>query len=131
VLALRTGGVVGPALTFCIRTIRRFRLKKIVVELSDDMTVGALRQIAGALGQELRISFAGESSSALRAPSIPRAPEAPAEQAPVAATDRERVVAALEANRWNILRTSKVLGMARNTLYTRMESWGVRPPKKR
>jgi transcriptional regulator of acetoin/glycerol metabolism len=105
-------------------------LEKIEVELSDDMTVGALRQLARALGRELRISFAGESAPAPTPRPVPTAPEATAEPAPAPASEKGRMVAVLEANRWNILKVSKVLGVSRKTLYTRMDRMGIERPRR-
>jgi transcriptional regulator of acetoin/glycerol metabolism len=96
-------------------------LDKIVIDLSDDVTLGSLRQFATALGRELRISFeAGPARAAAPAP-VAAAP------APARASDRLR--AALEANNWNIKGTARALGIARKTLYTRMERLGIERPQ--
>ena len=105
-------------------------MEKIVVALSDDVTVGTLRQLARVLGRELRISLAGESAPAPTPRPVPTAPVATAEPAPASATEKDHMVAVLKANRWNILKVSKVLGIARKTLYTRMDRMGIKRPRR-
>ena len=104
-------------------------MEKIEVELSDDMTVGTLRQLARVLGRELRISLAGESAPAPTPRPVPTALVATAKP-PASATEKDDMVAVLKANRWNILKVSKVLGIARKTLYTRMDRMGIKRPRR-
>jgi transcriptional regulator with PAS, ATPase and Fis domain len=42
--------------------------------------------------------------------------------------DRETILAAFANNRWNISRTAKTLGIARNTLYKRMKDYAITIP---
>lgn len=48
-----------------------------------------------------------------------------AEESDVYHIRRQELLAALERNRWNISRTARELGMARNTLYSRMRRYGI------
>ncbi len=100
-------------------------MDKIVIDLSDDVTLGTLRQFAQVLGRELRISF--EAGAARAAAPAPVAAAVTPAAAPARASDRLR--AALEANHWNIKGTARALGIARKTLYTRMKRWGIERPQ--
>jgi len=42
---------------------------------------------------------------------------------------REQMVAALDRNEWNISKVARVLGVARRTVYLRLERYGI--PRKR
>ncbi len=105
------------------------------LELPDKLTLGQLRQVARTLGRELRITFAQEgpppATSSARALTTPP-PTPPPTPATATAGDRDGLVALLEANQWNILRVSKMVGVARRTLYLRMKRWGIhrQKPKK-
>ncbi len=52
--------------------------------------------------------------------------------APDASSDRDRLVAILSSNQWNILRVAKLIGVTRRTVYLRMQRWGIerKKPKK-
>ena len=43
-----------------------------------------------------------------------------------AGSEREQILAALEATGWNIMRTATRLGVSRNTVRARMDRWGLR-----
>jgi transcriptional regulator of acetoin/glycerol metabolism len=47
-------------------------------------------------------------------------------------SEKERLVAILSANQWNILRVAKLIGVTRRTVYLRMQRWGIerKKPKK-
>ena len=42
-------------------------------------------------------------------------------------SERDQILAALEATGWNIMRTAARLGISRNTMRARMDRWGLRP----
>jgi transcriptional regulator of acetoin/glycerol metabolism len=42
--------------------------------------------------------------------------------------ERETILAAFANNRWNISRTAKTLGIARNTLYKKMHAYAITIP---
>jgi transcriptional regulator with AAA-type ATPase domain/tetratricopeptide (TPR) repeat protein len=42
-------------------------------------------------------------------------------------SERDEILAALEATGWNIMRTAARLGISRNTMRARMDRWGLRP----
>ena len=52
--------------------------------------------------------------------------------APDLESEKERLVAILSANQWNILRVAKLIGVTRRTVYLRMQRWGIerKKPKK-
>ena len=59
----------------------------------------------------------------------PRPSSAPAQGASVSivrkATERQRILDALEQTNWNKVRAAKVLGMPRRTLYRRLSEYGL------
>jgi DNA-binding NtrC family response regulator len=46
-------------------------------------------------------------------------------------TERERVIAALDACEGNQTHAARILGMGRRTLITRIEEWGLPRPRKK
>jgi transcriptional regulator with GAF, ATPase, and Fis domain len=55
----------------------------------------------------------------------PKQPRRPRSRDEFASDEAERIHATLLANRWNVSRTARALGMPRNTLYRRMDKLGL------
>jgi DNA-binding NtrC family response regulator len=72
------------------------------------------------LGTGARINAADLGS--LRAPSRRRSSVSRSEYE---AEDRERILEALRSSRWNVSEVSRVLGVPRNTLYRKLERYGL------
>ncbi|HYE89914.1 MAG TPA: sigma 54-interacting transcriptional regulator [Terriglobales bacterium] len=97
--------------------------------IAADAWPGNVRELANVV-ERLALLMDGTDVTAAdfanaRGASVPVAPAAPpAASAP--GDDRERLLAALEATGWNIVRTAATLGLARNTVRARMDRYGLR-----
>jgi DNA-binding NtrC family response regulator len=67
----------------------------------------------------------------LSAPAAPSAPRDADGRAPAAASERARILAALEASAWNQTQAAALLDMPLRTLVNRLDEYGLPRPRKK